>query len=283
MSTGRKTSLIKFNLKDRGRQHTGQNRENVDYKKWIDVINSPATQEMIATGSSLGYYGHQIRILWGLNPPETVPVGDKLITISPAVRTIELHADDAGNVTHRQEFLETPEGETAMRQYRAKIGGFSAAHDHITLNGIITPTEYCGMDYVLQPNYATNVGDGVLLDGIHGGMVKAALEQSVLAMYDGIMGTNYAMYMADENLIRAINAENKLLEIQLEKEKRLKLQRQKSENLLDSALCPTMDIEEYFRQGRAFDHAEVVTSIEPKDEESQTTEPRTVGGLFNWF
>lgn len=170
-----------------------------------------------------------------------------------------------------------------MRNYRAKIGGFSAAHDHITVGGITIPTEYCGMDYVLQPNYATNVGDGALLDGVHGGMVKAALEQSVLAMYDGIMGTNFAMHIADENLMRAIEAENKLLAIQAEKEKRIELQRKKADDMLDSALCPTMDIEEYFRQGRAFDHAEVVSSLEPEDEKDNKPEPRTVGGLFNWF
>lgn len=281
MSTGRKTKPITFNIKERGRQFTGQSRSNVDYKKWIDLINSPATQEMISTGSMLGYYGHQIRMAWGLNPPETVLVNDKLLTISPALRTIEMRCDQDGNVTHRVEFLETPEGEHALRQYKAKIGGFSAAHDHKTENGVVVPTEVCGMDYVLQPNYATNIGDGVLLDSISGGLVKANLEQSVLEMYDNIFSTNFAMQVADENLMRAIDAENKLLEIQAEKEKRLRLQKEKKENLLDSALCPTLDVNQYLQQGRDFDQVTVVSSLEPKDKKEIM--PRTVGGVFDWF
>ncbi len=283
MSNGRRTKAITFNIKERGRLHTGQSRDNVDYQQWIDMLNSPATQEMIKTGSSLGYYGHQIRILWGLNPPETVPVGDKLLTISPAVRTIELSADQDGNVTHRQEFLETPEGEMAMRQYKARVGGFSQANDFKTVNGIVMPTEYCGSDYVLQPNYVTNIGDGALLDSVHGGTVKAALEQSVVAMYDGIFGTNYANHIADENLMRAINAENQLLIIQQQKQRRLELQRKKEENMLDSALCPTMDIDEYFKEGQMFDSANVVTSIEPDENKEKAEPPRMLGGLFNWF
>ena len=283
MSTARKTREITFNLKDRGRKHTGQDRTNVDYKKWIDLINSPATQEMIATGSMLGYYGHQIRIAWGLNPPETVLVGDKLITISPAIRTISLSSDEDGNVTHREEFLETPEGEFALAQYRAKVGGFSAAHDYNTINGVVIPTEVCGMDYVLQPNYATNIGDGQLLDSVAGnGLIKAALEESIAAMYDGIHSMNYGMHLKDENLMRAIQAENALMAERAKKEKYVELQAKKEQKLLDSALCQTMDIDEYFKQGRAFENARVVTSIEPSDNENnQQTAPK--GGMFGFF
>lgn len=281
MSTARKTKEITFNLKDRGRKHTGQERSNVDYKSWINLINSPATQEMISTGSMLGYYGHQIRIAWGLNPPETVLVGDKLITISPAIRTIALSCDDDCNVTHREEFLETPEGEFALNQYRAKVGGFSAAHDHDTFNGIIIPTEVCGMDYVLQPNYATNIGDGLLLDSVQNGVVKAALEETIAAMYDGIHSMNYGMHLKDENLMRAIQAENALLEERAKKQRYATLQAEKEELFLDSVLCPTMDLEEYFQQGCAFDKAQVVTSIEPSEKEK--IQPRPKGGMFGFF
>lgn len=286
MSTGRKTRPITFNIKDRGRQFTGQDRTNVDYKKWIELINSPATQEMVNTGCLLGYYGHQIRIAWGLTPPETVLVGDKLITISPAIRTIELSCDQDGNVTHREEFLETPEGEHALRQYRAKVGGFSAAHDHITQGGMTIPTEVCGMDYVLQPNYATNIGDGILLDSVNGGtssgMIKANLEESIIQMYDSIHSMNFAFHVADENLMRAINAENKLLEVQTEKEQRLKLQQEKTENFLDSALCPTQSFDDYIQQSQIFMGATVVTSIEPSEKKSNI-KPTAVGGMFDFF
>lgn len=286
MSTSRKTRPITFNIKDRGRQFTGQDRTNVDYEKWIELINSPATQEMVNTGCLLGYYGHQIRIAFGLNPPETQLVGDKLITISPAIRTIELSCDQDGNVTHREEFLETPEGEFALRQYRAKVGGFSFAHDYITENGMMIPTEVCGADYVLQPNYATNIGHGILLDSVksamHGGMAKAHLEESILQMYDSIHSTNFAMHIADENLMRAIDAENKLLEVQAKKEQRLKLQQEKTENFLDSVLCPTQSFDEYINQSKVFMDAVVVTNIEPSDKKSDI-QPTAVGGMFGFF
>lgn len=283
MSIGRKTREITFNIKDRGRQFTGQDRNNVDFQKWIDLINSPATQEMISTGSMLGYYGHQIRIAWGLTPPETVLVGEKLLNISPALRTIYMQCDQEGNVTHRVEFLETPEGEHALRQYRAKVGGFSAAHDFTMENGMIVPTEVCGMDYVLQPNYATNIGDGVLLlDSIHGAAMKSNLEQAILQMYDGIFSTSYALHVADENLMRAINAENQLLEIQAKKEQRLNLQKERTESLLDSALCQTMSLDEYIEQGQMFDSAVVVDSLTPSDQAEEIA-PRKIGGLFDWF
>jgi len=211
---GRKTKTIQFNLADTGRKFSGQSRSNVNLKAWIDLINSPHTQEMVSTGSILGYYGHQIRMLLGTHPPETAFIGGKQISISPAVRTIEIKADDQGNVTHRQEFLETAEGEFAMDKYKAKIGGFSAAHDYVTEGGMIMPVSYAGMDYVLQPNYINNIGDGALMDSIAGNdFVRSTLELSVLDMYDSIHQTNFARYQAEENLMRAIESENKLLEI----------------------------------------------------------------------
>ncbi len=286
MSTGRKTREITFNLKDRGRKHTGQDRTNVNYRQWIDLINSPATQELINTGSMLGYYGHQIRMLFGLNPPETVIVDGKQINISPALRTVYMRCDEEGNVTHRQEFLETPEGEHAMRQYKAKVGGFSTAHDFKKENGIVYPTECCGTDYVLQPNYATNIGDGMLLDSIHNGvdhsLVKATLEASVLEMYDSIHSTNFAMHMADSNLMRAVEAENNLLEVQLAAERRKQLQKEKQENLMDSLLCPTVSLDDYLKDGQMFNSATVVNSLEESKQEKKI-EPRSVGGMFDWF
>jgi hypothetical protein len=62
---------------------------------------------MVATGGMFGYYGHQLRLLYGLDVPETVIVNGQQVSISPAVRTIELSCDDDGNVTHRQSSLIT--------------------------------------------------------------------------------------------------------------------------------------------------------------------------------
>ncbi len=283
---GRKTKPITFNLADRGRQYTGQDRSNVSLKAWIDVFNSNETQEMIETGSMLGYYGHQVRMLFGLTPPETVLVDGKLITISPAVRTIELHADQDGNVTHREEFLDTPEGEYALQKYKARVGGFSFAHDYVGRGGVVIPTSCGGADYVLQPNYAGNIGDGVLLDGVlKEGSIRNLMELDLLQMYDSIHETNFALHLADSNMMRAIESENKLLEFQENEKRRKQLIGQKEQNLLDSTLCSTVSLDEYMQQGKAFiaDGVNVVTSIEPKESEPHDSKFKIRTGIFGMF
>lgn len=280
MSGGRKTKEITFNLKDRGRVYTGQRRNDVDIQAWIDAINSPKTQEIIATGGMFGYYGHQVRILFGLEVPETVIVGDKQISISPATRTIEMTCDQDGNVTHRQEFLDTPEGEHALQKYRAKIGGFSAVNDFKRINGTVFVTDALGFDYVLQPNYATNMGNGeLLMDSVHGDIVRANAEISILEMYDSIHSNNHMRMMLDDASMQNIQLENSLLEIQAEKAKRQKLQQERQDKMLDSVLCETLDLAEYMDQGKKFMDSVVVTDIEPKKEKPLDLNA-TVGGWF---
>lgn len=278
---GRKTDLITFNLFDRGRKHTGQTRDNVDKKAWIDLINSPATQEMISTGSMLGYYGHQIRQLWGITPPESVPLGGKIIHISPALRTIEMTCDQEGNVTHRQEFLETPEGDFALSRYKAKVGGFSAAHDYTTVDNKIVPTLCAGMDFVLQPNYATNIGNGVLMDSVVGNdLVRHALEVSTIEMYDNIFQTQFAMNEADSNLIRAMTAENKLLEEMEKLERRKQLILSKDQLMYDSALCPTVSLDQYLQDTNRFLTDSVLPSIEQQPKKQDADKFKTTIGFF---
>lgn len=279
MSDGRKTKEITFSLKDRGRVHTGTNRTDVDIQTWINIINSPKTQEMIATGGMLGYYGHQLRILFGLHVPETAIVGDKQISISPATRTIMMKCDQDGNVTHRQEFLDTPEGEHALQKYRAKIGGFSAVNDFTRINGTVFVTEALGFDYVLQPNYANNIGDGVLLDSVQGDIVRANAELSILEMYDSIHSGNHMRMLLDDASMQSAQLENSILEAQAEKEKRQRLQQQREEKMLDSVLCPTVDLAEYMSQGKRFMDSAVVTDMEPKKENPV----KAVGGAGGWF
>jgi len=287
MSTGRKTKEIKFNIKDRGRQFTGQSRNNVDYQTWIDMINSPQTQEMIGTGGLYGYYGHQFRILFGLDVPETAIIGGKQVSITPAVRTISMSADQDGNITHRQEFLDTAEGEHAMRKYKAQIGGFSAANDYEEINGIIYPTQSYGMDYVLQPNFINNIGDGMLLDGLHGPTIRESLELSALTLLDSIHSTNYANAVADEWQARYLEVEAKLEEIQAQKEQRQKLWEEKHKKMLDSVTCETQDLQEYMKEGQRFllDSTNVVPEIEPKkDEKIVKAVSTSTGGWFGgWF
>ena len=51
------TPVIRYNLKDRGRQHTGQ-RRNFNVKAICDAINGPACQEAVGLRTMVGYYGH---------------------------------------------------------------------------------------------------------------------------------------------------------------------------------------------------------------------------------
>ncbi|MCU4320669.1 hypothetical protein [Acinetobacter bereziniae] len=279
--SGRKTKEITFNIKDRGRAHTGVSRDNVDYKTWIDLINSPATQESIETGSMIGYYGHQLRIMFGLDVPETVIVGGKQISISPAVRTISKTCDSDGNVTHRLEFLDTPEGEFALQKYRAKIGGFSDVNDFKKIDGIIYPTVHFGSDYVLQPNYVTNIGDGVLLDSVHGDIVRSNAEIGLLEMYDAIHSTNHMRMIVEETADLNNQLENSVFELQQKKQQRERLQSIREEKMLDNAICPTMDINEYMEQGKRFMDS-VVYGVETTEKDSQLKKisGANLGGFF---
>lgn len=283
MSEGRKTKPITFNIKDRGRKFTGISRDNVDIQAWINVINSPATQELVATGAAIGFYGHQLRMLYGLEVPETVIANGKQVSISPAVRTIELRCDADGNVTHRQEFLQTPEGDMAMRNYKNKIGGFSAVNDYKKVGGTIYPTITMGFDYVLQPNYATNIGDGeLLLDGMYGDQMRQELEHGLAVMYDSIHALNFANYSAEANLERALASENALLEMQLKQERRRELQQIKQDAMYDSALCPTVSLDEYLSQGREFMTDSVVQDIGPKEKTKTKTVVENITGWFGF-
>lgn len=281
MSTGRRTREIKFNINDRGRLFTGVDRGNVNSQAWIDLINSPQTQEMIATGSMLGYYGHQVRILFGLEVPETAFVGGKQISISPAVRTVSMSCDKDGNITHRQEFLDTPEGNQAMRNYKAKIGGFSAVNDYKKIEGIVYPTISYGMDFVLQPNFVHNVGDG-MLDSAGGAFIRQELESSLLAMYDSIHATNYAVHISDEHLARAINAENQLMEERAKREKTLRLHTERREEMLDSALCPTVSLVDYMAQAKN-DELMLDSVTIPESKPKTEPKPDNPSGWFNFF
>lgn len=166
MSTSRKTKKLTYNLKDRGRKLTGQDRSNVDIASMVAHINSSKTQEMVSTGSLFGYYGHQVRQRFGMQPPETAFIGGKPVRLEPAIRTLEVSAKSDGTVTHVEEFLDNDSGEFARRQYLSNVGGFSTAQNYRKQGGKLIVTSYHGFDYVKQPNYATNVGDGVLFDGL---------------------------------------------------------------------------------------------------------------------
>ena len=141
-----KTSKITFNVNDLQRQHTGQKRryDNVGLAR---LINSPTTQERIAKGDLLGFYGHWPRKKFGMQPKEGGMDGGKPITLKPAIRTTFLEADNNGNLTHQTEFLDTQEGKDAYDLYQNKVGGFSAAMTTVPKGGTLR----------LLPNAASNV------------------------------------------------------------------------------------------------------------------------------
>jgi hypothetical protein len=158
-----KTARIKYNVTERGRKHTGQARR-FDTMTLCDIVNSPRTQERVKHGDMFGYFGHWPRIHFGMNPSEGGVVNGKQVAIEPAFRTVFLNADQAGNVEHEAEFLDTPHGRVASRLYTQNSGGFSSAIDTRKRNGVDIPTDFYGFDYVLEPNYTTNRGHKVALD-----------------------------------------------------------------------------------------------------------------------
>lgn len=164
--TGRKTKRITYNLHERGRSHLGKDRSNVDMNEMIRQINSPQVQEMVKTGTLYGYNGHEIRKRYGMNPPDSVIIDGKVVYLERSFRTIEAHADKDGNVTHVTEFLDNESGEYARKQYLARVGGFSSAQNYKRAGLGLIPVGFYGFDYVTQPNYTTNVGDGQLFDGL---------------------------------------------------------------------------------------------------------------------
>jgi len=181
MGSPRKTKLLKYDLKDRGRKLTGQDRSNVDIAAMVDQINSPKTQEMVNTGSLVGFYGHQIRQRFGLFPPETALIDGKAVRLEPAFKTNLIKANLDGTVEHQHEFLDNESGEFARRQYLANGGGFSTAVTYRPSGTKLIPTVFAGFDFVWQPNYATNVGDGQLFDGLF-----VAEGGDGMALFDGI-------------------------------------------------------------------------------------------------
>lgn len=155
------TPIISFNLRDRGRQHTGQPR-SFDIKAICDSINGAACQERVASRGMVGYYGHMPRIRYGMRPAEGAEVGGRYTPVQPALITTYLRADADGNIEHQAEFLDTVDGDAAARLYNTKVGGFSSAIDP-------RRPEFFGMDYVHEPNYLQNSFRGVVLDDVLGG------------------------------------------------------------------------------------------------------------------
>lgn len=152
-----KTPIISYNLKDRGRQFNGVER-NFNIPALVQNINSPATQERVKNRDMHGYYGHWTRIKCGMNPNEGLLEGMKPRVI-PAFVTTHLKAFDDGTIEHQAEFAKTDTGMAAHKLFQSRIGGFSSAIDE-------SKQRFFGFDYVLEPNYSSN--RGYTLDDLRG-------------------------------------------------------------------------------------------------------------------
>lgn len=160
---GLRTGIIKYNLKDRGRTHSGKERRFV-IPEVVKLLNSPTVQERVAMTGIYGYYGHWPRVKIGMNPGEGGVVNGKHIKLEPALRTVHIKAYDDGTIEHEVEFLDTNTGKLAQRLHAAKIGAFSSAFDSRQIMGQSFPYDFCGFDYVLEQNYVSN--RGYELDGL---------------------------------------------------------------------------------------------------------------------
>lgn len=106
-SKNRKTKVLSYNLHDRCRKFTGVDRSNVDVDAMVNLINSDHVQEMVATNSLQGFYGHQIRQRYGMVPPETVIIKGKVVYLSRAFKTIELRASRMEQLNTEKSFMIT--------------------------------------------------------------------------------------------------------------------------------------------------------------------------------
>lgn len=160
-----KTGVIRYNLAERGRTVRGPERK-FDLPAMARMINGPDVQERVKHGDLLGYFGHWPRRKFGLNPAEGGVVDGKAVSVEPAIRTVSLKADVDGWIEHETEFLDTASGKLAARLYASKAGGFSSAVGTKAVGDKAFPLGFYGFDYVLEPNYSTNRGYGVALDGV---------------------------------------------------------------------------------------------------------------------
>ncbi len=280
MSKSRKTNTLKYDLKKRGRAITGQDRSNVDMQAMVEQINSAKTQELVNTGSLIGFYGHQIRQRFGMFPPETAIIDGKVVRLEPAFKTKLIKAYPDGTVEHQHEFLDNESGEFARRQYLANGGGFSTAVTYKPMGSKLVPTLFAGFDFVWQPNYATNVGDGQLFDGLYvpespdvgiplfdsatnpqqlepvAALLAHTLEQQILQNFDSMHAQMQLTTHTEQafSQVEVLMQENQHLRDR--QARRAELQRQRQADLYDGMSGEVMPFEQYMEEARAFTAAQ---------------------------
>lgn len=200
---GTKTGLIRFNVKDRGRRHRGQDR-NFDTAALAALINGGVVQEQVKNGDLVGYYGHWPRVRFGMDVQEGTIVGGKAVHLEPAIRTTSLRAYPDGTIEHEAEFLDTAPGRLAERLYGSKAGGFSSAITAPRVGAAQVPTGFHGFDYVLEPNYTAN--RGYALDSAGNRVEAGDLDEEQVAVLDEV-GQYAAMVESTVSLLERAQAE----------------------------------------------------------------------------
>jgi hypothetical protein len=192
---GTKTDIIRFNVKDRGRKHRGQDR-NFDTAKLADLINGPEVQERVKNRDLVGYWGHWPRVKFGLEPGEAALVKGKVVNLEPAVVTTFLKAYPDGTIEHQAEFLDTAPGRLTERMHASKVGGFSSAINAPRRGSMQVPVSFHGFDYVQEPNFTGNRGyafdsAGNRIDGNLGDEEQAVLDE--VGQYTALVDATTAM------------------------------------------------------------------------------------------
>ncbi|MCH2003644.1 MULTISPECIES: hypothetical protein [Acinetobacter] len=265
------TKTLTYNLNDRGRLYGGQDRSNVDMKAMINKINSPEIQEQVDSGFLNGFCGHQIRQRWGMIPPESIEIDGKIIYLEPALRTVSIKAFDDATVEHRQEFFENVAGEHVMRQYKAKVGGFSTAVNYFINGPILTPNIFGGVDYVFSPNYVDNASIG-LFDSSTANevlpIIHKMLETEIVALYDSMHSSNQDYEYMQAMSKRARAAERELERLKKQTARRVQKTQQITLDQYDSSLYSnTLNFDQQFEEARSF------LSIPIAESEKNKTQP----------
>lgn len=207
---GMKTGVIRFNVKERGRQFRGQNRL-LDTAALALVINGGSVQERVKNGDLLGYYGHWPRLKFGLDLSEGGLVNGKPIAVEPAIRTLSIKAYPDGTIEHEAEFLDTESGRLAQRLFQSKAGGFSSAIHAPKRGSQNVPEDFHGFDYVLEPNYTTN--RGYLLDSAGNPIDLDALADEEVVLLDEVQQYNSLLDSTNALLDRMQGDYDRLAEV----------------------------------------------------------------------
>lgn len=262
-----RTGIIRFNLAERGRTARGVER-NFDTATAARLINSPAVQERVKHGDMIGYFGHWPRVKFGLNAAEGGIVGGKHVSVEPALRTVYLKAFPDGTVEHEEEFLDTASGKIAARLYASKAGGFSSAIRAPQVGSKAIPSEFHGFDYVLEPNYSTNRGYDVALDGVEGDEVFDAVaeQQAILDQCSTMLDSMQSAFDQMAAALDRANEENAYYRSRLASEG-------KSADVLDGIMDMTVNpITSHLDRADDFLTADLVP-LQPPKKQKQSASP----------